>query len=557
MKVEKWLVTEVDFNTTKEYGSLEQFYVVMDAIFTHTVSNKTYRIPCFWDGENIFKVRFAPTETGLWKYVTECETDASLNGIEGAVECVDYTGDIPLYKHGFVKTVKGTKYFMYDDGTPFFYLGDTHWNMFTEEFNEAGPFAIGIETDSHFKYIVNKRLEQGYTVFQSEPLGNFHLDQGFLEQSLDEFKNADQHFKYLAEKGIVHTNAQLMFCTALKEELVNDGNKLELMTRYWVARYQAYPVMWTLAQEMDNDMYDENHPGRNWWNYANNPWVKVAEFVHKYDAYSRPLSGHQESAIWTTVTGKGAYYPKKSNDGRSVFADADVSERCGHTWWASQWKHHISKLPHFESAIDYWESEKVSVNYEDNYCQFWTNDYGARLRGWVSYLCGFFGYGYGCTDLWLYRSTFEMNRDAVRMDGLTTIPLADKQTPWSKAVEFESAYQMSYMRKFFEKFDWWRLVPDFDKQHYFIPQENAFYACATISDELYVIYLYDQSNLSGMIGNMDANAEYTLQWYNPRTDEYLLEETIKANCTDKNGNAGYELPARCDDKDWIILVKKK
>ncbi len=555
--VEKWLVAELTFKTTSAYKIPEQFYVVMDAIFTHDTSKKVYRIPCFWDGDSTFKVRFAPTEVGSWSFITVCETDTSLNGISGSVECTEYTGELPLYKHGFIKTVKGTKYFTYDDGTPFFYLGDTHWNMFTEEFNEPGPHAIGIETDSHFKYIVNKRIEQGFTVFQSEPLGNFHLQDGFNENSLLEFKNADQHFKFLADNGILHANAQLFFSKSIKKELVDDGNKLELMCRYWVARYQSYPVMWTLAQEMDNDMYDENHPGALWWNYTNNPWVKVAEFIHKYDAYSHPLSGHQESAIWTTVTGKGAYYPKKSDGGRSVFDYPGVSERCGHTWWASQWKHSINKLPHFESAMDYWESDKVSINYEDNYCYLWTKDYGARLRGWVSYLCGFFGYGYGCTDIWLYRSTFEMDRDANKMDGFTVVTKEEKQTPWSKALEFESAYQMLYMRKFFEKFQWWRLVPDFDKKNYFIPEGNAFYACATVSDELYVIYLYDPSNASGTVGNMDKNAEYVLQWFNPRTNEYCDEETVKANCTDENGNSGYKLPSRPDCNDWVILLKKK
>ena len=305
--VEKWLVTEISFTASQSYDFTNGFYVYMDALFTHCDTKRTYNIPCYWDGANVFTVRFAPTETGVWDYVTSCDSDPSLNGLSGGVECIEYSGDLPIYKHGFVKTVKGTKYFMYDDGTPFFYLGDTHWNMFKEEFDEPGEHAIGIETDSHFKYIVQRRLEQGFTVIQSEPLSHFHLDKGFVEGSLAEFRHADKYFKYLADVGMVHTNAQLMFSKAITQELVNDGNTLETMCRYWAARYQAFPVMWTLSQECDNDMYDENHPGMLWWNYANNPWVTVAEFVHKYDAYNRPLSGHQESAIWTTVTGKGEF----------------------------------------------------------------------------------------------------------------------------------------------------------------------------------------------------------------------------------------------------------
>ena len=42
---------------------------------------------------------------------------------------------------------------------------------------------------------------------------------------------------------------------------------LEKLSRYWVARYSAYPVIWTLGQEVDNDPYqDENST----WNAVNN-----------------------------------------------------------------------------------------------------------------------------------------------------------------------------------------------------------------------------------------------------------------------------------------------
>lgn len=554
---EKWIAIDLSFNTTKSYCDLEQFYVIMDAVFTNRDSKKTYTIPCFWDGESVFKARFAPTELGIWDYVTKCQSDDSLNGISGIVECKEYTGDLKLYKHGFIKSVLGTKYFVYDDGTPFFFLGDTHWNMFTEEFDEAGDHAVGIETDSHFKYIVQKRIAQGFNVYQSEPLGGFKLDNGFNEGSLKEFQHADKYFKYLADNGITHTNAQFFFCTRITEEFFNDGNKLEILARYWCARYAAYPVMWTLAQECDNDMYDEHHPGKTWWNYANNPWVTVAEFMHKYDAYNHPLSGHQESAIWTTITGEGAYFPKKSNGGRSVFADDDVSERCGHDWWATQWKHPVYRPPHALSAKEYWNSPKVAINYEDFYASFWTNDFGARSRAWISILSGLFGYGYGATDIWLYKGSWEMDRDAIRMDGYSTITKEEKNMPWSQSVELPSAYQVGYMKAFFESFKWWTLVPDFDNKVSFCPEaDDTLYACATIDNSLYVIYLYSTDKNSGIVGNMDADAEYTLSWYNPRTNEYLESQKIKADITDSNGKPAYKLEERPDENDWIALIKK-
>ena len=127
---ETWTAIDINFETDREYAEKEQLYVIFDAIFTNRETKTTLTIPGFWYGGNTFTVRFAPTEYGIWDFETVCETDASLNGKSGTVAANAYKGDLLIYKHGFV-TTNGTKHFVYADGTPFFYLGDTHWNTVT------------------------------------------------------------------------------------------------------------------------------------------------------------------------------------------------------------------------------------------------------------------------------------------------------------------------------------------------------------------------------------------------------------------------------------------
>ena len=56
--------------------------------------------------------------------------------------------------------------------------------------------------------------------------------------------------------GLVHANAQLFFASELGYNRAMYSNTyLEKLCRYWVARYGAYPVMWTTGQEVDNDFY--------------------------------------------------------------------------------------------------------------------------------------------------------------------------------------------------------------------------------------------------------------------------------------------------------------
>ena len=57
--------------------------------------------------------------------------DDTLDGLNGSfyVSAAEETAP-EIYKHGFIK--EDGKHFSYNDGTPFFYLGDTHWTMLLE-----------------------------------------------------------------------------------------------------------------------------------------------------------------------------------------------------------------------------------------------------------------------------------------------------------------------------------------------------------------------------------------------------------------------------------------
>jgi len=72
----------------------------------------------------------------------ESQTDYDRTGADRI--CMDVTfsskGDLDIYKHGFIQAEAGCKYMTYADGTPFFYLGDTHWGMYREEQGKVRSF---------------------------------------------------------------------------------------------------------------------------------------------------------------------------------------------------------------------------------------------------------------------------------------------------------------------------------------------------------------------------------------------------------------------------------
>jgi hypothetical protein len=266
-KVRQWQAVEISLSSTKMYADPFQD-VDVTATFARPGSKAITR-PAFWDGGNTWKVRFAPPHTGLWTMTTSSTdaTNSGLHHITKTVQCDPYSGNLDIYKHGFLKVSSNGRYLTYADGTPFFYLGDTHWILSHERFGTSNAPRVV----SQFKYTVDKRVTQGFTVFQSEPgwqarSAQIRLDEaanadeeadadfkhGFTSDDLAGYANLDRKFKYIADQGLVHANAAICWVGDPAEFPIFTEAFMTRLARYWVARYGAYPVIWTIAQEIDN-----------------------------------------------------------------------------------------------------------------------------------------------------------------------------------------------------------------------------------------------------------------------------------------------------------------
>lgn len=550
---ECWCVSEWTFSSARDYSAGGGDALVFDMSFTCPQTGETLVRPAFWDGDRTFRVRFAPTSVGRWTWRTSCAADATLDDRTGAFEAVAYSGPHEIYRRGFVRAEPGRKHFAYADGTPFFYLGDTHWGMYTEEIDEPGPHAGKSGATSHFKHVVDRRAAQGFTVYQSEPISApFDVRDGRVDAAdIAGFRTADRYYRHIADAGLVHANAEFFFAAEMRRELAADEAAIDRLCRYWTARFGAYPVMWTLAQEIDNDFYAEKGRAHNFYSVTNNPWVKVAAALRRHDAYRHPLSGHQENTLNTTVTGASAQHlPDKRPDlGRSVFADPEMARAVGHDWWAVQWSPSLVSIPDHRITREYWQSERTAVNYEGRYCYLWTKDFGARAQGWISYLNGFRGYGYGAIDLWLYRSRYDIDKSS--HDGYEKITPDDKQVKWCDAVEFPSAVQMGYMRRFFTRLPWWTLEPDLGRGKYFAPAK-ADCAVSAASDGmgLYVLYFNGTNTLTGTLRGCAGGASCKGTWFDPRAG---VEASAFARTAAADGTLA--LPPKPDAADWVLTVR--
>jgi hypothetical protein len=107
--VEKWGLFEAAFEGPSEGNPFRE--VAFDAVFRQ--HSREVRVPGFYDGDGIYRLRFMPDAEGEWTYVTRSATPA-LDGRCGRL----VAGPASAGNHGPVR-VRNRFHFAYADGTPY------------------------------------------------------------------------------------------------------------------------------------------------------------------------------------------------------------------------------------------------------------------------------------------------------------------------------------------------------------------------------------------------------------------------------------------------------
>ena len=267
--------------------------VVLDAIFTDP-SGDVRRVPAFWAGGRIWKVRYASPLAGEHPYRTVCSstTDAGLHDMTGAVTVTPYRGKNPLYVHGPVQIAADKRHFEHADGTPFFWLGDTWWMGLCHR----------LDWPQGFKKLTADRKKKGFNVVQIvtglypdmypfDPRGaneaGYPWEEGYSQIRPEYFDAADRKLGHLVEQGITPciVAAWGFYLSWMTED------QLKAHWRYLIARYGAWPVIWCAAGEANVPWYlakdypcDDRALARGWTN--------IMRTMRETDPFHRPVTIH-------------------------------------------------------------------------------------------------------------------------------------------------------------------------------------------------------------------------------------------------------------------------
>jgi len=149
-------VTEWAYSSSKAYADPFN-QVELDVVFRGPQGHEQ-RVPAFGAGGQEWRIRYAPPRPGryTWHTVSTDPRNPDLHGQKGTLEVSPYTGNKPLIKHGGVHVADDRRHFEHEDGTPFFWLGDTWWMGLCQR--------LGWPDD--FQTLAADRIQKGFSVIQ-------------------------------------------------------------------------------------------------------------------------------------------------------------------------------------------------------------------------------------------------------------------------------------------------------------------------------------------------------------------------------------------------------
>lgn len=483
-------------------------------------------LPLFWDGGNTWRFRFSPDKVGTWAWETS-SSNSGLHGESGTFKVVasDRKGSIhPMTGH--------PHHFERQDGSRFWFLGETAWSLYVDSAEEQHDRAAA---ERH----IDVRAAQGFNVIHSTLMnelgwgncGGDPFDDIATERiNPDYWKEVDQRLAYLNGKSIV---GGLVLAWARKrrddsepfawDRLPNLAAK-KRYARYIAARYSAYDVYFIVAGEWNASARD-----RVDGDVVKQEYIEIGDALQAADPHRRMIGIHPGTA--------GVHFVRDFNDAAAWMSFGDYQQN-----YTKLNAEILASRPFNKPVINseyayYLRDARKDGKVDKPNSQ--TLDV-IRHATWDILMAG--GYvvsGFGSTYLGGARNPGPFNVDAAQND------------------DWEA--QIQHIPVLFKATEWWRLEPHNDLVSSSVarsedrkinerpaPPTRAYW-CLAERGEQYVVYVRGLTTRVDL--SLDASARtYMVRQFNPRTGEFEdlgVRQDISAFT--------YRPP---DEQDWVVLLQR-
>ncbi len=411
------------------------------------------------------------------------------------------------------------RYLLDRGGKPFFWLGDTAWELFHRLNRE--------EAEEYLKDRSNKK----FTVIQAVVLAEFagltepnrygHLP---LEKN-DPTKPVEAYFRDV--DWIVDKADELGLAIGM---LPTWGDK-------WNKKWGEGPEIFTPENAA---IYGEFLGKR----YREKPIVWIL-------GGDRPIDNDRQRAILRAL----AEGLKKGDGGRHLMTLHPPGGRSSSDWFQGEkWlAFNMLQTGHGYNHDNYNRIARVyslktikpcldaEPSYEDHPAEFnakngYVNDYEVRKAAYWALFAGACGHTYGCHDIWQFLDKAHK-------------PVTAARTPWRKALQLPGAKQMQYVRALIESRPFLSRIPD---QSLLASDagKGTNRVQATRGDDGSYAFVY---SASGKRFTLDleklSGKEIRAAWFDPRTGK-----TNSIGTFARSGKRAFEPPSNGGGNDWVLIL---
>ena len=530
----------------------------VDVVFT-APSGEERRVPAFWAGGDVFRVRYASAEPGRHTYRSVCNRpeDTGLHGRTGELELAPYAGGLDLYTHGHLRVAESGRTLEHEDGTPFFWLGDTWWFGLSKR----------LDWPQGMRALTTDRVDKGFTLIQivTGPLPDIDAEdnpwdpqqeneagqsweRGWTRMNPRYYDMADLRIAYLVESGLV----PCIFGMWGYNLPFMGKERVKKHWRYLVARYGAYPVVWCVAGEVALQTYS-HHPQGPERRAAEvtellEGWTEIAVYLREIDPYRHPVCAHPDGGSI-----KGA------RSGRAILLDDAVSDidmlQPGHTGYMA-----LDIAIELVTAAVARRPRKPAVIGETNYEGMLGGSWQEiqRFLFWTSMSLGSAGHTYGAQGIWQMSSRYAPHRGYTGSWG---------EGFWQDVMHLPGSAQVGLGRRFFERYPWWLMEP---REEPTLPEGRVSAFATGIAASLAVYYIaaecmedrfrgIDRVGRYGITRSpslgkvtIEPGATYRAYYFDPRSGAELDLGPVEA------GDEGtWDVPPKPSMEDWVLVLEDK
>jgi len=414
------------------------------------------------------------------------------------------------------------RYLTKPDDTPFFYLGDTCWELFHRATREDADL------------LLKTRSEQRFTVIQAVALAEFDgltVPNAYGDlplHDLDPAKPNDAYFRHV--DYVVEKAAQLGLFVGM---LPTWGDKVgpvlwgggpavftpdnaRVYGRFLGKRYRDAPIIWILGGDRPAET-DE----------VRNVWRAMAEGIREGDdgrhlMTYHPMGGDSCSVWWPPDEPWLDFHTIQSGHSARDIPNYELVE---HDYALTPPK------PTMEGEARY---ENHAINWKQDTGRF--GDFDVRQAAYWSLLAGGCGFTYGCQDVW---QLWEPKRE----------PVTFANTHWRQAMHFPGADQMRHVRALYESRPFLKLIPDQSLIASGQGEGADHLQAARAEDGSFAFICAPTGRTFGAALGKLSGERVAAQWYNPRTG--ARQRIGEFNTA---GPQEFAPPSSGRGDDWVLVL---